>query len=293
MKKEILGNSNVKSLHEKDAQRLPNHIQIVNQSNERDKLLLAFFKNTYDQVTSEEIKKWLRAAKRAKRKLKKMLHTLHTIRKEEYENAKMHFIRIGKFGPIAKMTNPKPRIGPTAGSFYPTKPGEPTRRAIDDFERKEACILTHEIWMDNPPGAQNCHFLDLEADAVGPHGVKISPDKDFDEKAQWKYLEGCLHEKVGLEISDRIQKAHKRLPELFKLIPSDSKIVYPFKYDCTSGKYMCQDLEDNLRKNAAKGKGKARNTGFAIPVLGRLPKAFLDVYLLKCKLQMALRLLTA
>jgi hypothetical protein len=57
------------------------------------------------------------------------------------------------------------------------------------------------------------------------------------------------------------------------------------------GKYLCQDLEDNLRKNVAKGNGKARNTGFAIPVLGRLPKAFLDVYLLKCKLQMALRLL--
>lgn len=291
MKKEILGNSKIKHASEEYAERLPNHIRILNQANEWDKSLLTFSKDSYDQVTSTEIKKWLRATNRAKRKLKKMLHALLAARKEEYENAKMHYIRIGKLGAIAKMTNPKPRAGPTAGSFYPTKPGEPTRRAINDLERKEACILTHEIWMDNPPGAQNCHFLDLEIDAVGPNGVKISPDKEFDENAQWKYLEGYLHEKAGQEISDRVQQAHKRLPELFKHVPSDSKISYPFKYDCTSGKYMCQDLEDNLRKNAAKGNGKARNTGFAIPVLGRLPKAFLNVYLLKCKLQMALRLL--
>jgi hypothetical protein len=145
--------------------------------------------------------------------------------------------------------------------------------------------------MDNPPGKQNCHFLDVEHDAVGPHGVKISPNKIFNEEAQWNYLEGRLHEKVGQEITDRIIKAHQRLPELFKSIPTQSNISYPFKYDCISGEYMCQDLENNLRRNATKGMGKARITGFAIPVLGRLPKAFLDVYLLKCKLQMALRLL--
>jgi hypothetical protein len=39
------------------------------------------------------------------------------------------------------------------------------------------------------------------------------------------------------------------------------------------------------------GNGKARATGFAIPVLGRLPKIFVDAYILKCKLQMTLRLL--
>jgi hypothetical protein len=39
------------------------------------------------------------------------------------------------------------------------------------------------------------------------------------------------------------------------------------------------------------GNGKARATGFSIPVLGRLPKVFIDTYVLKCKLQMALRLL--
>jgi hypothetical protein len=39
------------------------------------------------------------------------------------------------------------------------------------------------------------------------------------------------------------------------------------------------------------GNGKARATGFGIPVLGRLPKVFVDTYILKCKMQMALRLL--
>lgn len=47
----------------------------------------------------------------------------------------------------------------------------------------------------------------------------------------------------------------------------------------------------HLRKNITKGNGKARATGFAIPVLGRLPKILADTYLVKCKVQMALRML--
>jgi hypothetical protein len=50
-------------------------------------------------------------------------------------------------------------------------------------------------------------------------------------------------------------------------------------------------LENQLRKNIVCGNGKARATGFAIPVLGRLPKIFIDTYIIKCKLQMTLRLL--
>jgi hypothetical protein len=54
---------------------------------------------------------------------------------------------------------------------------------------------------------------------------------------------------------------------------------------------MYPDLEANIRKNISKGNGKARATGFAIPVLGRLPKIFTDAYIIKCKIQMTLRLL--
>ena len=64
-----------------------------------------------------------------------------------------------------------------------------------------------------------------------------------------------------------------------------------FKYDCISGTFIYPELETKLRKNLLAGNGKARATGFAIPVLGRLPKIFADVYLIKCKLQMTLRLL--
>ena len=291
MKKDILGHTRVKSLEEEAEQNLPHNIRLQCQADEWDKMLEHLSCDNFDKVTSLKIKKWLLIAKQAKRKLCKMLTTIRAIKKQEYANAKIHFIRLGKFGNIAKMINPKPRSGPTAGSFYPTKPGEPIRRAINDHERKEACIQTHEVWMDNPPGSKNCHFLDLENDAVGPNGVKVLPNKVFDDEAQWQYLEGCLHEKVGQEISERIQTAHERLPELFKHIQTESRLSYPFKYDCETGEYLCPDLEDNLRKNVAKGKGKARSTGFAIPVLGRLPKIFLDVYLIKCKLQMALRLL--
>jgi len=78
---------------------------------------------------------------------------------------------------------------------------------------------------------------------------------------------------------------------LFQQIAANTRITYPFKYDCNTGKYQDHTLEENLYKIIQQGNGKARATGFAIPVLGRLPKVFVDTYLLKCKLQLALRLL--
>ena len=102
------------------------------------------------------------------------------------------------------MTNPKPKSGPVAGSLYPIKPGDPIRKAINDEERKEATILTHSAWMDDPPGSKNCHFLDIIEDDVGPNGITIDPSKTFDEEAQWKYLEGVLQEKVDQETATKI-----------------------------------------------------------------------------------------
>ena len=100
-----------------------------------------------------------------------------------------------------------------------------------------------------------------------------------------------LTDKVSTEIAERVRMAHQKLPKLFHQIKTDTKITYPFKYDCTTGEYLFPALEKNLRKNVSQANGKAQATGFAIPVRGRLPKIFLDVYLIKCKLQMALRLL--
>ena len=175
-------------------------------------------------------------------------HFYH-IQQDEWKNAKNHSIRIGKYGTLARMTNPQPRSGPVAGSFYPTKPGEPIRRATNDHERKEASILTHEAWMNNPPGEKNCHFLDIVEDAVGPNGITITPEKIFDNEAKWKYLGGDLNEKVTDEIAKRISLAHQRLPEIFRQISTDTKITYPFKYDCITGEYLYPTLEANLRKN--------------------------------------------
>jgi hypothetical protein len=100
-----------------------------------------------------------------------------------------------------------------------------------------------------------------------------------------------LKNQVDEEMVERILFAHKKLPTLFKQIKTETKIIYPFKNDCSSGTYLYPELEANLRKNITKGNGKARATGFAIPVLGRFPKIFIDTYIIKCKLQMALRLL--
>jgi len=76
------------------------------------------------------------------------------------------------------MTNPKDRSGPVASIIYPMKPNEPVRKAINDRERKEASLLTHKLWMGDPPGLKNCHFLDIIQDEVGPNGVNVVPDKN-------------------------------------------------------------------------------------------------------------------
>ncbi len=85
-------------------------------------------------------------------------------------------MRIGRFGHIARMINPKSRSGPTASKSYPIIKGEPGRKALSDYERKEASIMTHTMWMANPPGGKNCHFLDIAHDEVGPNSIDIHPN---------------------------------------------------------------------------------------------------------------------
>ena len=122
------------------------------------------------------------------------------------------------------MTNPKSRSGPVAGRFYPTTPGEPIRRALNDMERKEASIQTHAMWMSDPPGTKNCHFLDITADTVGPHGINVKPEKIFDSDSEWQYLEGMLTDKVSTEIAEQVRMAHQKLPKLFHQIKTDSRL---------------------------------------------------------------------
>ena len=125
---------------------------------------------------------------------------------------------------------------------------------------------------------KNCHFLSITEDDVGPNGIDVQLDKVFDDEAQWKYLKGMLEDKVDKETAERIKLAQHKLPELFKKIKMDSVIIYPFRYGCSTGEYLYPELEKKLRKNVAKGNGKARATSFAFPVLGRFPKIFFDIH---------------
>jgi len=227
----------------------------------------------------------------AKKQLKNICITLQQVRHDEWIKSKNYYIAIGKYGTIARMVNPKQRTGPTASFIYPTKPGEPIRRAINNSERIEASLLTHNMWIGDPPGKINCHFIEKVSDEVGINGISINPDKKFDMKAEWNYLEGLLEEKTNPEIANEVRMAHNKLPILFKHIKAETKLNYPFKFDCLTGEFLYPQLEYSLRKNVASGNGKARASGFAIPVLGRLPQIFLDTYLLKCQIQLTLRLL--
>jgi len=121
----------------------------------------------------------------------------------------MHYMRIGKYGIIARMTNPKNQSGPVACSTYPMAVGKAGRKAISDAECVEAIILTHTAWMSDPPGQKTCNFLDIIEDDIGPRGINVNAGKIFDDESQWKYLEDMLENKVDEEIAKRIIFAHK------------------------------------------------------------------------------------
>jgi hypothetical protein len=132
------------------------------------------------------------------------MHLIKRAKREEWKMAKNHYLRIGKHGNIARMINPTNRNGPTASNFYPMIQGQPGRKAISNEERKEASIITHTMWMANPPGEKNCHFLDITSDEVGPNGVDILLNKPFDKQAERQYLGGPLETKVDSDIATRI-----------------------------------------------------------------------------------------
>jgi len=278
----------LKKNEETNTEKTTKYILLHSKSIQWQNLLNEFNIERSDSPTQNIVKRWYKVAKQSKNLIFSILRNIQQIRNEEWCNAKNHHIRIGKYGSVVRT---KKQSGPVAGRLYPTKPGEPIRRALNDTERKDASIKTHNLWMDNPPGRKNCHFLDIINDDIGPHGVSVNPNKKFDAEVEWNYLEGLLSEKVNEDIANRIMVAHQKLPKLFQQIKTDARIVYPFKYDCCTGLFLYPEVEENLRKNATKGNGKARATGFAIPVLGRLPKVFLDTYIIKCKVQMTLRLL--
>jgi hypothetical protein len=127
---------------------------------------------------------------------------------------------------------PKLHRGPVAGNFYPTKPGEPIKRAINNYERKEASILTHTTWISDPLGNKICHFLDIINDEIGSNGISIHCNREFEEEAQWNYLAGMMGNIIDEETVARIAYTHQRLPKLFSKMKTKPRITYPFKYDC-------------------------------------------------------------
>jgi hypothetical protein len=157
MKQDILGHQNVPSLEAQNATKESRHKALIKQIEYWRDIIKSIPSNHVSTLSKSQGQQWYLSIKNATRHIKCIIHTLQRVRQTEWNNAKNHLIRIGKYGPIARMTIPKPRSGPVAGSFFPTKPGEPIRRAFNDKERKEASTIAHSMWMDNPPGAQNCH----------------------------------------------------------------------------------------------------------------------------------------
>jgi hypothetical protein len=216
IKWEILELENTPNSEAHQLSKLPSHQRLAH--------LIIPWQETYQKMQQKDdnttatqlLKGTYKLLRKARRMIKNIYNLISKIRNDEWKNAKTHAIQTGKYGTIARMINPKSCNGPMASNFYPAKPGETKRYATnDDMERQEASIITHTTWMSNPPGRQNCHFLDLIHDEVGPCRVEVKSNKQFDITAQMKYLDGILDTKVNQEIEEHIKLAHRRLPKVF------------------------------------------------------------------------------
>jgi hypothetical protein len=121
------------------------HIVLIKQTECWRNIIGNFPSDDISTLSSSQGNQWYTSLRRAAHHLQSITANLQRIRNNEFSNAKNHLIRIGKYSPIARITNPQRRSGPVAGSFFPTKPGEPIRRAFNDNERKEASTLAHSM----------------------------------------------------------------------------------------------------------------------------------------------------
>jgi len=184
IKRKIFGSNFVKSKAEEQIKKIPLCSRLSLIITQWDKCINELLEYESTNPKDQQAKLCFKKYKKAMQVLKKIIHYVRKIRSEEWQNTKNYYIRIGKYGNIARITNPKIRSGPVASNTYPTKPGGMVKKPTNDEERREASILTHTVWMNNPLGVKNCHFIDILEDEVGPQGVSIQPNKQFDSDAQ-------------------------------------------------------------------------------------------------------------
>jgi hypothetical protein len=150
MKKNVLGRDKVKCIEHEIVHKTPKHIRLQSDYELWHHLISRLQCDQLNSISNSKIQRWLYASKQCRKQIKIIQRTLQKVRQEECDNAKNHLLNIGKYGPLVKMNNSKTRSGPVASKFYPTRPREPVKRAINDAQRKEASIITHE-WLRLDP----------------------------------------------------------------------------------------------------------------------------------------------
>eukprot|EP00590_Aulacoseira_subarctica_P002603 CAMPEP_0172431060 /NCGR_PEP_ID=MMETSP1064-20121228/57072_1 /TAXON_ID=202472 /ORGANISM="Aulacoseira subarctica , Strain CCAP 1002/5" /LENGTH=388 /DNA_ID=CAMNT_0013177531 /DNA_START=30 /DNA_END=1192 /DNA_ORIENTATION=- len=115
VKEIIFGAENVKSLNAEKEERFPKSQRLLAEFNEWGKFMITLESFSRTNINDTKLQTWEQVAQTIKHKSQRLLKTLQKIQQEEWINSKTHYLRIGKNGPIARMTNPKPRTGPVAG----------------------------------------------------------------------------------------------------------------------------------------------------------------------------------
>jgi hypothetical protein len=94
-----------------DQRNLPKYMQLRVELHKWQELFDIYPPDNENLLSNEEIRDWIKRGSKSKQALRKIIGTLGHLRHEEWRNAKTHYIQIGKYGNIARMTNPKNRSG--------------------------------------------------------------------------------------------------------------------------------------------------------------------------------------
>ena len=132
VKRSVFGTENTQSTEMQSLLKVSTHLRLAHLIPPwieiRDRIQLA----KITPQSPQALKILYKEMRRAKKHIKNISRTIVQVRQNEWQSAKIHYIRVGKYGNIANMINTKDRSGPTACKSFPAEPGDPNRLAVND-----------------------------------------------------------------------------------------------------------------------------------------------------------------
>lgn len=182
-------------------------------------------------------------------------------------------------GTLKRLFNPQPREMPEPQHMIQDSETGEMRPCNSIEENGTATREHHQRWMDESDADIQCLFGELTRDDVGVCGAELNTSMTWIESNVSKGLRN--YNEVPHEGQLEYLRAHELLAPIF--ITNDRPIKalgYPFYYDCVTGEFSDPAVRRKFYDSIIASPGKARDEGFTLHVLARLPSKWREGMLL-------------